>query len=146
MKLEIDQTNRIQGAAFQQLVNQALAAEYVSSGALRRQVPRIIDLYRPKQEHMMRALAEDLPDGFRWSRPDGGMFVWVEGPDGMDIDVVYKESVARGAAFVPGKYFFTNPERGHQTMRLNFTTATSDQLSRAIATIGAVIEEQLGDV
>ncbi len=124
--------------------NQALAAEYVSSGALRDQVPRIVNLYRPKQEHMMRALAEDLPEGFRWSRPDGGMFVWVEGPDAMDIDVVYKEAVERGAAFVPGKYFFTNPDRGHQTMRLNFTTATPDQLSEAIGTIGSVIEAQLG--
>lgn len=123
--------------------NQALAAEYIAGGFLADQVPRIIDIYRPKQELMMRALAEDLPDGFTWSRPDGGMFVWVEGPPGFDMDPVYEQSVAAGAAFVPGKYFFTTPGEGIETMRLNFTTADAEELSRAIAIIGKVIEAQM---
>jgi 2-aminoadipate transaminase len=123
--------------------NQALAAEYIAGGFLAEQVPRIVDLYRPKQEQMMRVLAEDLPDGFSWSRPDGGMFVWVEGPAGFDMDPVYERSVAAGAAFVPGKYFFTNPGQGAETMRLNFTTATLEELSRAVAIIGAAIEAEI---
>ncbi len=123
--------------------NQALAAEYITGGHLDRQVPRIIDIYRPKQERMMRSLAEDLPAGFTWSRPEGGMFVWVEGPQGFDMDPVYERSVAAGAAFVPGKYFFTNPDRGAETMRLNFTTAEPEEMSRAIATIGRAIEAEL---
>lgn len=123
--------------------NQALAAEYITGGYLAEQVPRIVDLYRPKQELMMRALAEDLPDGFSWSRPDGGMFVWVEGPDGFDMDTVYEKSVAAGAAFVPGKYFFTTPGEGVETMRLNFTTAEPEDLGRAIAIIGNAIEDEL---
>lgn len=126
--------------------NQALAAEYITGGFLAQQVPRIIDIYRPKQERMMRALAEDFPDGFRWSRPDGGMFVWLEGPEGIDMDAVYERSVAEGAAFVPGRYFFTDPASGLETMRLNFTTAEPEELSRAIAIIGAAIEKELGSV
>jgi 2-aminoadipate transaminase len=123
--------------------NQALAAEYITGGYLAAQVPRIIDLYRPKQELMMRALAEDIPEGFSWSRPDGGMFVWVEGPQGFDMDAVYQRSVAAGAAFVPGKYFFTTPGEGIETMRLNFTTAEPEDLGRAVAVIGAAIEAEL---
>jgi len=123
--------------------NQALAAEYITGGFLAEQVQRIIEIYRPKQELMMRALAEDFPDGFTWSQPDGGMFVWVEGPAGFDMDGVYARSVAAGAAFVPGKYFFTKPGAGGATMRLNFTTAEPDELSRAIAIIGAAIETEL---
>ena len=122
--------------------NQALAAEYISGGFLAQQVPRIVDIYRPKQERMMKALAEEFPECFTWSRPDGGMFVWVEGPKGIDIDAVYARSVAAGAAFVPGKYFFTNPQHGLETMRLNFTTAEPEALSRAIAIIGSAIEEE----
>jgi len=123
--------------------NQALAAGYIAGGFLADQVPRIVDIYRPKQELMMRALAEDLPDGFTWSRPDGGMFVWVEGPDGFDMGPVYERSVAAGAAFVPGKYFFTSPNTGIETMRLNFTTAEPGELSRAVAIIGSAIEAEL---
>lgn len=123
--------------------NQALAAEYIGGGFLAEQVPRIIEIYRPKQELMMRALAEDFPDGFTWSQPDGGMFVWVEGPEGFDMDPVYDRSVAARAAFVPGKYFFTKPGAGGATMRLNFTTAEPEDLSRAIAIIGDAIEAQL---
>lgn len=123
--------------------NQALAAEYITGGHLATQVPRIIDIYRPKQELMMRALAENLPEGFSWSRPDGGMFVWVEGPEGFDMDAVYERSVAAGAAFVPGKYFFTTPGEGIETMRLNFTTAAPEELGRAVAIIGNAIDDQL---
>ncbi|MCP3996053.1 MAG: PLP-dependent aminotransferase family protein [bacterium] len=126
--------------------NQALAAEYIAGGFLSQQVPRIIDIYRPKQEQMMRALAADFPEGFTWSRPDGGMFVWVEGPEGIDIDAVYERSVDTGAAFVPGKYFFTNPQRGLETMRLNFTTAEPEDLSRAIGIIGSAIDDEMGTI
>jgi 2-aminoadipate transaminase len=123
--------------------NQALAAEYIAGGFLADQVPRIVDIYRPKQELMMRALAEDLPDGFTWSQPDGGMFVWVEGPDRFDMGPVYERSVAAGAAFVPGKYFFTSPDVGIETMRLNFTTAEPAELSKAVAIIGSAIKAEL---
>ncbi len=126
--------------------NQALAAEYIAGGFLSQQVPRIIDIYRPKQEQMMGALAADFPEGFTWSRPDGGMFVWVEGPEGIDIDAVYERSVDTGAAFVPGKYFFTNPQRGLETMRLNFTTAEPEDLSRAIGIIGSAIDDEMGTI
>lgn len=119
--------------------NQALATEYIVGGFLADQVPQIVEIYRPKQELMMGALAECFPEEFTWSRPDGGMFVWVEGPKGFDMDAAYERSVASGAAFVPGKYFFTSPGRGVETMRLNFTTAEPDDLRRAIAIIGTCL-------
>lgn len=122
--------------------NQALAAEYISGGFLADQVPRIVDLYRPKQERMLRSLAEDFPPGFSWSQPDGGMFVWVEGPNGYDVETVYMRSVAAGAAFVPGRYFFTRPGAGRETMRLNFTTAEPEEISRAIAIIGDALHRK----
>lgn len=123
--------------------NQALAAEYIRGGYLAEQLPKIVDLYRPKQEQLLRALAEDLPDGFSWSRPDGGMFVWVEGPSGFDMDPVYERSVASGAAFVPGKYFYAGGDAGHGAMRLNFTTASAEEIGQAVAIIGEAIAAEL---
>lgn len=125
-------------------LNQALAAEYISGGHLAEQIPKIIDLYRPKQQHLLRALSEDMPPGFTWSQPEGGMFVWVEGPAGFDMDPVYKRAVEDGAAFVPGKYFFADNGAGLSTMRLNFTTADTRQIGDAVAIIGRAIEAELG--
>ncbi|MGD9097604.1 MAG: PLP-dependent aminotransferase family protein, partial [Desulfobacterales bacterium] len=72
---------------------QALAAEYISGGYLERHLPRIIELYRPRKDAMLDALAGAFPIGFDWSRPEGGMFVWVEGPAGMDMRALYARAV-----------------------------------------------------
>ena len=124
-------------------LNQALAAEYITGGYLAEQIPKIVELYRPKQQRLLRALVEDLPTGFTWSQPEGGMFVWVEGPDQFDMDPVYERAVRDGAAFVPGKYFFASPDRGRSTMRLNFTTATDEQIGDAVSIIGRAIDAEM---
>ncbi len=124
-------------------LNQALAAEYITGGYLAEQIPKIVELYRPKQRRLLRALTEDLPSGFTWSQPEGGMFVWVEGPDQFDMDPVYERAVRDGAAFVPGKYFFASPDRGRSTMRLNFTTATDEQIGDAVSIIGRAIDAEM---
>jgi len=69
--------------------NQALAAEYISGGFLAQHLPKIIDLYRPKQEAMLTALDKYFPDNFNWSQPEGGMFIWAEGPATFDMETLY---------------------------------------------------------
>jgi 2-aminoadipate transaminase len=119
--------------------NQALASEYLSGGHLERHLPKIISLYRPKQESMLRALDGYFPEGFRWSRPEGGMFIWVEGPDGLDMEKVYWKAVKNNAAFVPGRYFFPRTGDGINTMRLNYTMSDEDSIGKAIKTLADVI-------
>ena len=120
--------------------NQALAAEYLSGGYLRRHLPTIIDLYRPRQTALLGALDRHLPDGFTWSQPEGGMFIWLEGPAGLDAETVYWRAVERKTAFVPGKFFFAQPGEGLPTMRLNFTMADPTTIDRAVQTIAEVIK------
>lgn len=119
--------------------NQAIAAEYLSNGHLDRHLPKIIELYKPKQQAMLDAMDVFFPDTMRWSKPEGGMFVWAEGPKGMDMEKLYPEAVARKAAFVPGKFFYTHPGEGLETMRLNFTMASAENIRKAIEVIGDVI-------
>lgn len=125
--------------------NQALAAEYLNGGYLATHLPKIIDIYRPKQQAMLAALDRYLPAGFTWSQPEGGMFIWVEGPAGVDCEQLYWQAVARKTAFVPGKFFFTNRQEGLATMRLNFTMADAATIDRAVAVLGEVIEEALSE-
>ncbi len=119
--------------------NQALAAEYIAGGFLERHLPKIIDLYRPRQEAMLTALDDYFPDGFRWSRPGGGMFLWVEGPKGFDMEDIYWKAVKRNIAFVPGKYFYTSQDEGIETMRLNYTMTDEKTNNASIKILSEVI-------
>jgi 2-aminoadipate transaminase len=124
--------------------NQALAAEYLAGGYLRRHLPTIIDLYRPRQLAMLRALDRHLPDGFTWSQPAGGMFIWVEGPPGLDAEQLYWRAVERKVAFVPGKFFFARNGDGPATMRLNFTMVDEATIDWALCVLSEVIANLQG--
>jgi len=123
--------------------NQALAAEYIAGGYLARHLPNIINLYRPKQQAMLSALDSYMPDDFTWSRPEGGMFIWAEGPRGLDMERLYWKTVEKKVAFVPGKYFYTDAGEGLETMRLNFTMADEKTIDRAIKTLSECIRQSI---
>ena len=120
--------------------NQALAAEYIAGGFLKRHLPKIIDLYRPKQEAMLTALDRYFPEEFKWSYPEGGMFLWVEGPQGFDMEKLYWKAVKRNVAFVPGKYFYASPDEGIETMRLNYTMTDEKTIDNSIRILSEVIK------
>jgi len=123
--------------------DQALAAEYLLGGHLARHLPKIIELYRPRQQAMLTAMDRCFPPSFSWSRPDGGMFVWVQGPVGWDMEAVNRTAVERGTAFVPGTFFFAHPGEGKETLRLNYTMADEATLARAIKILGEVFDDAL---
>jgi len=119
--------------------NQALAAEYLLGGHLKKILPSILALYKPKKDAMLAALDEYFPDKFTWTRPEGGMFLWVEGPTGYDGDALYNRAIQNNVAYVPGKYFFADGQSGQETMRLNFTMADEATIERAIKTLAGIL-------
>ncbi|MBK7726183.1 MAG: PLP-dependent aminotransferase family protein [Dehalococcoidia bacterium] len=122
---------------------QALAAEYLTGGYLDRQLPRIIALYAPRQLAMLDALERHMPEDFTWSHPEGGMFVWVEGPKGFDAVELQRRVLEHGVAFVPGRYFYVNEEEGAATLRMNFTAADAATIEHAVGVIADVMAEML---
>jgi 2-aminoadipate transaminase len=124
-------------------LTQALSAEYIVGGHLERQLPRILDLYRPRQQAMLDALEHHMPEDFLWTRPEGGMFVWVRGPASLDAERLNRTALARGVAFVPGKFFYVNQRDGVSTLRMNFTAADPPTIERAVAIIGEAIAAEL---
>lgn len=120
---------------------QALAAEYICGGQIYEQIPKIIALYQPRQEAMLAAMARHFPADYAWTKPDGGMFIWVEGPAGVDAEALYWKAIEQKVAFVPGKYFYIDPAEGLPTMRLNFTRADEEQIARAIAALGSAMRD-----
>ena len=93
---------------------------------------------------MLEALQRHMPEDFHWTRPEGGMFVWVEGSPDLDTERLYERAVARGVAFVPGAFFFADPgesgrtsavrpaSRPASTLRMNFTAADPATIDRAV--------------
>ena len=123
-------------------LTQALAAEYLSGGYLPGHIQKVLNLYRPKLETMLNALEKYFPAEYKWSKPDGGMFLWVSGPKGLDMEIVLKHSLEKGVAFVPGKFFFPNPNDGIETLRLNFTNANAEQIKCSIKILSEVLEDE----
>ena len=113
---------------------QAIAAAYLSEGHLAAHLPHILELYRPRRDALLAAMDRHAPPGWQWSRPQGGMFLWAQGPAELDVLALYERCVASGIAFVPGRFFFANGG-GETTMRLNFTSADEPVLDRAVAEI-----------
>jgi len=123
--------------------NQALAAEYLAGGHLDRHLPTIVAIYTRKQAAMLNALQSYFPLHFKWSKPDGGMFIWAEGPSDLDTDELYVKAIERKVVFVPGRHFCITEGEGRPAMRLNYTMCDEATIDQAIKILAEVIEEQL---
>jgi len=97
--------------------------------------------YRVRRDAMLAALERHMPDGFNWSRPEGGMFVWVQGPPGLNGRALLERAVMRErVAFVPGQAFFADGS-GQECMRLSFSLADPDEIEEGVRRLAAAIPE-----
>jgi 2-aminoadipate transaminase len=93
---------------------------------------------------MLAAMQARFPPGVRWTRPEGGLFLWGTLPAGVDSTQVLRAAVTQKVAFVPGAPFYPCGGGGN-TMRLNFSNATPDKIREGIARLGRVLHEQMGE-
>jgi 2-aminoadipate transaminase len=87
---------------------------------------------------MLDALAEFFPAGTSWTRPQGGMFIWVNLPAHIDSMALLEEAVANNVAFVPGAPFYANAPASN-TLRLSFVTVPPEKIREGVATLGRLI-------
>jgi 2-aminoadipate transaminase len=91
---------------------------------------------------MMDALAEFFPREAEWTRPQGGMFIWVTLPDFIDTTDLLARALRDNVAFVPGAAAYLDG-RGRNSMRLNFSASDSDDIREGVRRIGEVVKEQV---
>lgn len=120
---------------------QYLAAEYLKTGHMNKHLPKILKIYKSKQEAMFKALQKYFPSTFNWTHPDGGMFIWLTGPENFDAGKIYLEAIKNNVAYVPGTYFFAHSGMGKNTIRLNYTNVSEIQISLAIKILSEVIKK-----
>jgi DNA-binding transcriptional MocR family regulator len=90
---------------------------------------------------MLRALARYFPPGVTWTRPAGGMFIWLELPPGLDARKLLEASLAQAhVAFVPGAAFHADGT-GQNTMRLSFSTADHSTIEEGVKRLGALLHQ-----
>ncbi|MCA0015903.1 PLP-dependent aminotransferase family protein [Mesorhizobium sp. B292B1B] len=104
------------------------------------QVEKLIGAYRERRDGLLGALEANMPEGVTWSRPEGGMFVWVTLPEGADATALLARSVKEArVAFVPGSAFFADGN-GRNTLRLSFTLADRRAVSEGIPRLAALLK------
>ncbi|ASJ07602.1 aminotransferase-like domain-containing protein [Thermococcus pacificus] len=121
---------------------QVIAWKYVEEGYLDEHIPKIIEFYKPRRDAMLEALEEYMPEGVEWTKPDGGMFIWVTLPEGIDTKLMMEKAVSKGVAYVPGEAFFVHRDVKN-TMRLNFTYVPEEKIHEGIKRLAEVIDEEI---
>ncbi len=123
--------------------NQRIAYEVLRGGFLDQHVPTIRALYKSQRDAMLSALNTHLAGtGVTWNSPDGGMFLWLQLPAGMDAVALLPAAVERNVAYVPGAAFYSGVAE-QNTLRLSFVTASVDQIHTGIAALADVLKTQL---
>ncbi len=121
--------------------NQRVVHEVIRNGFLRDHVPTIRARYQAQRDAMRAALERHMPPGCHWTVPRGGMFFWVELPEGTDALALLPHAVERGMAFVPGSAFYADHPRLN-TLRLSFVTVAPDLIERGITLLAQTLKEQ----
>jgi len=121
---------------------QATLAEFVKRGFLARHLARMKKVYLSCLNALEMALARHMPDDVTWTRPEGGMSVWVTLPAGIDAAELLIHVRERGVLFVPGRHFYLQGPQPN-TLRLGFAGLDEKRIDRGVATLGQLLKAEL---
>jgi 2-aminoadipate transaminase len=121
---------------------QLLVAEYMRRGLLPKQIEKIRKLYGRKLDVMLKALKQFMPEEVKWSKPKGGLFLWIELPKRMSADNLFPKAVENKVAYVVGSAFHCNG-KGQNTMRINFSYSPEQQIVEGIQRLAKLFRENL---
>ena len=120
------------------VLDQYIAAEFLSSGALDRNLKKSIAYYRDKRDYMLALLDKYMPEGVEWTRPEGGLFLFLTLPEEIDSVKLYDRALSAGVAYVAGSFFY--PDGSHRnTMRLNFSFLDKDRMEDEIKILASLL-------
>jgi 2-aminoadipate transaminase len=121
---------------------QAVAAALLTRGMLQERLPNVVALYRRKREVMIETLQREMPPGVSWTRPEGGLFLWVRLPEEMDAGQMLKAAMQEeGIAYVPGQSFHCDGS-GRNTIRLNFSYPSEQEIREGITRLAHLVKRQ----
>ena len=124
-------------------ITQMAVYEAIKSGFLEKHLPEVRELYKQQARYMLDAMEAHFPADVSWTKPEGGMFIWVTLPKHIDAQQLLYQAIERNVAFVPGEPFYAVGEPKRNTCRLSFVTVSKAHIEKGIEILGALIREQI---
>ncbi|MEM5819858.1 MAG: PLP-dependent aminotransferase family protein [Candidatus Aenigmatarchaeota archaeon] len=119
---------------------QYIAEEYINSGIIDKQIKLIRKMYKRKRDIMLNALNKYFPKNSKWTKPDGGMFIWVEFHENVDVKKLLEYAIKEKVIFISGAPFYaTNPK--YNTIRLNFTNTEDNLIEEGIKRLSQALKK-----
>jgi DNA-binding transcriptional MocR family regulator len=122
--------------------NQLAVAEYLDTQPWLEQVKVFREIYRERRDAMLDALSSLMPPGCRWTHPDGGFYVWLTLPEGVDAKVMQPKAIHARVAYVPGVGFYAD-DGGRRDMRLSYCYPEPERIREGVRRLAGVVEEEL---
>ena len=124
------------------IFDQYVAAEFLESGRLDENLVRSIALYKGKRDLLLGLLERHMPDGVRWTRPEGGLFLFLTLPEGFEAVKFYDKALDAGVAYVAGEFFHPDGN-GKNTMRLNFSFMTEERIAEGVKLLAELLGKEI---
>ncbi len=123
-------------------LNQLIAADFLRSGFFEKHIEVVKKTYKLKKDTMVAALEKYMPEGVTWTKPEGGLFLWVRLPEGMSADEMFADALKENVAYVIGSAFHCDGS-GKNTMRLNFSYPTPEDIDEGIKRLATAVKKRL---
>lgn len=120
------------------IFDQYLMVEFMNNGMLEENLPKSIELYRKKRDLMLSLLEKYMPKGVSWTHPEGGLFLFLTLPEGMDTVALYEKALKAGVAYVAGSFFYIDGSH-RNTLRLNFSFIETSRMEEGIQILASLL-------
>jgi 2-aminoadipate transaminase len=107
-------------------------------------IEELKDIYQHRRDLMLAALAEHMPEGVSWTEPEGGFFIWVTLPEGIDTTAMAAQARERGVEYLPGRGCFVD-DSGQNALRLSYSFARDEEIPEGIRILGEIVEGELAE-
>ncbi|MDW7730319.1 MAG: PLP-dependent aminotransferase family protein [Bacillota bacterium] len=121
---------------------QAMIYEFCAQGLLKPHIESLIVNYRKKRDLMLKMINKYFPPSTSWTIPEGGLFIWAKLPDGASASDLFKLAIEEKVAFIPGNNFYASGG-GENSLRLNFSNASEEQIEDGINRLGRALDKYL---
>ena len=120
--------------------DQFVAAKYLQKGYFEQNLEKTIEMYRGKRDVMLASLDKYMPEGITWTKPDGGLFLFITLPEGYDSKELFEIAIKQNVAFVIGEAFFCDCT-GKNTLHVNFSFMDDAGIEEGIKRLSVAVKE-----
>lgn len=123
-------------------IAQMTIAEYLKRYDIDKHIGKIVEVYKKRRDIAIKCMERYFPDNIKFTHPEGGLFTWIELPEGISAREILSKCLERKIAFVPGGSFFPNGNR-ENTFRINYSNMPEDRIEKGLKIVGEVIKEYI---